>query len=202
MQSPSDAAGGSSGPGLDQLLGLTTPMDTCRGMFFNGLLEAARALGGEETRARCLEAMGHKKFVDFFSYPVADFLRAVFVTSELLGPRMGGREAVMRQLGRRGTSDFLQSTVGKTMLALAGTDPQRLVASVPSACRASLSYGERSVKQLGERRAALYARRDLLPLAYTEGVLTAALERSTARDIQVRGTRLSPLDVDYEMHWS
>jgi uncharacterized protein (TIGR02265 family) len=198
----SESSHGSSNPGLEQLLALTTPMDTCRGMFFNGLLETARALGGEDIHAQCFEALGRRKFVDFFSYPVADFLRAIFVLCELIGPRMGGEDAVMRQLGRRGTNDFLQSTVGKTMLALAGTDPHRLVATVPSACRASLSYGERSVRQLGEHRAALYARRDLLPLAYTEGVLTAALERSTARDIQVQGRRLGPLDADYEMHWS
>ena len=201
MQSLSDSSRGPPGPGLEQLLTLATPMDTCRGMFFNGLLEAARSLGGEEARAQCALAMGQKKFVDFFSYPVSDFLKALFAICELLGPRMGGQDAVMRQLGRRGTSDFLQSTVGKTMLALAGTDPHRLVATVPSACRASLSYGERSVKQLGERRAALHARRDLLPLAYNEGMLTAALEHSTARDIQVQGLRLGLLDADYEMNW-
>ncbi len=143
------ATSGPVDPSLEELLTLVTPVDTCRGMFFNGLLEAVRALGGEEARARCFAAAGEKKFVDFFSYPVADFMKALFTAADLLGPRLGGRDAVMRQLGRRATEDFLHSTVGRTMMALAGTDPHRLLASFPSSYRASLSYGERSVEKLG-----------------------------------------------------
>ena len=197
--SPDTAA---SAPGLEQLLALASPTDTCRGLFFNGVLDAARALGGEELRAMCFRAVGERKFVDFFSYPVTDFLRAVFLASETLGPTLGGVESVMHQLGRRGTGDFLCSTVGKTMLALAGTDPYRLLSTVPSGCRASLSYGERSVERLGERHARLMARRDFLPLSYNEGLLTAALEQSSAREIRVQGHRRAPLDVDYEVRWS
>jgi uncharacterized protein (TIGR02265 family) len=171
-------------------------------MFFNGLLEAVRALGGEEARAKCFAASGEKRFVDFFSYPVADFIKALFTAADLLGPRLGGRDAVMRQLGRRATEDFLHSTVGRTMMALAGTDPHRLLASFPSAYRASISYGDRSVEKLGERQARLKARRDFLPVAYNEGVLTAALEQSTARDLVVQGRRVALLDVDYDIGWS
>jgi uncharacterized protein (TIGR02265 family) len=189
-------------PSLEELLPLVTPEDTCRGMFFNGLLEAVYALGGEEARTKCFAASGEKKFVDFFSYPVAYFMRALFTAADQLGPRHGGRDAVMRQLGRRATEDFLHSTVGRTMMALAGTDPHRLLASFPSAYRASLSYGERSVEKLGDRQARLKARRDFLPLAYNEGVLRAALEQSTARDLVVQGRRLATLDVDYDITWS
>ncbi|PTL79456.1 TIGR02265 family protein [Vitiosangium sp. GDMCC 1.1324] len=171
-------------------------------MFFNGLLDAVRALGGEEIRARCFAASGEKRFVDFFSYPVADFLKGLFTAVELLGPKHGGADAVLRQLGRRATGDFLQSTVGKTMMALAGTDPQRLLASFPSAYRASLSYGERFVERVGDRQVKLMARRDFLPLAYNEGVLIAALEQSTAKELVVMGNRLAPLDVDYDIRWS
>ena len=191
----------SPAPGLAQLLTLATPMDTCRGLFFNGVFEAARSLGGEEVRARCLMAAGGKKYVDFFSYPVADFLKTIFTAAELLGGE-GGRAMVMRQLGRRATEDFLHSTVGKTMMALAGTDPQRLLASFPSAYRASLSYGDRAVERLGENQVRLMARRDFLPLEYNEGVLHAAMERSTARELVVRGRQLAPLEVDYDISWS
>jgi uncharacterized protein (TIGR02265 family) len=77
-----------------------------------------------------------------------------------------------------------------------------LLGSFPSAYRASVSYGERSVERLGERQARLLARRDFLPLPYNEGVLTAALEQSSAREPVVRGHRVGPLDVDYDIHWS
>jgi uncharacterized protein (TIGR02265 family) len=171
-------------------------------MFFNGVLDAARALGGEEIRARCFSAAGEKKYVDFFSYPVADFLKSIFMAAELLGPKLGGREAVFRQLGRRATDDFLNSTVGKTMLALAGNDPKRLLSSFPSAYKASLSYGERTLEWLTDQHARLVARHDFLPLPYEEGVLLAALERSTARNVRVVGQRVGVLDVDYDISWT
>jgi uncharacterized protein (TIGR02265 family) len=189
-------------PGLELLLTLATPMDTCRGMFFNGAFEAVRSLGGEEARVKCHAAAGDKKYVDFFSYPVADFLKTIFTAAEVLGgPAPAGRGMVLRRLGRRATADFLHSTVGRTMMALAGTDPQRLLASFPSAYRASLSYGDRSVERLGEKQARLMARRDFLPLEYNEGVLLAALEQSTAREPVVRGRQVSALDVDYDVSW-
>lgn len=189
-------------PGLEQLLTLVTPQDTCRGMFFNGLLDAVGSLGGEELRQRCLVAAGEKRFVDFFSYPAGDFLKAVFLAADVLGPKLGGREAVLHQLGRRGTQDFLSSTVGRTIIALAGNNPHRLLESFPKAYRASLSYGERSVERLGDTHARLMARRDFLPVEYNEGVLTAAMEQSGVSDLVVRGRRLAPLDVDYDVRWS
>jgi uncharacterized protein (TIGR02265 family) len=167
------------------------------------VFEAARALGGAEVRAKCIAVAGSKTYVDFFSYPVADFLKAIFTAAELLGGSAPeSRAMVLRQLGRRATADFLHSTVGKTMMALAGTDPQRLLASFPSAYRASLSYGDRSVERLGEKQARLMARRDFLPLAYNEGVLHAAMEQSTARELVVRGRQLAPLEADYDISWS
>ena len=189
-------------PGLEKLLSLISPTDTCRGMFFNGVLDAARVLGGDELWTMCFRVVGERKFVDFLSYPVTGFIRAVFLASETLGPTMGGVAHVMHELGRRGTNDFLCSTVGKTMLALAGTDPFRLLAAVPSGCRVSLSYGERSVERVGEQHARMLARRDFLPLHYNEGLITAALEQSSARRIQVQGFRRTLLDVDYDVRWS
>jgi uncharacterized protein (TIGR02265 family) len=189
-------------PSLEQLLAVATPEDTCRGMFFNGMLEAVRSLGGEDARARCHALAGDKKFVDFFSYPVTDFLKGVFTATDLLGPKLGGREAVLRQLGQRAAEDFLGSTVGKTMMALAGSEPHRLLASFPKSYRASVSYGERSVERLGDRQGRLVARRDFLPLSYNEGVISAAMAHSTAHDVLVRGRRLGPLEVEYEVSWS
>ncbi|OJH37983.1 DUF2378 family protein [Cystobacter ferrugineus] len=187
---------------MEQLLALAHPTDTCRGMFFNGLLDTARSLGGEPLRARCLATVGERKFVDFFSYPITDFLRAIFLVAEELGPAHGGTEAVLHLLGRRATMIFAQSTVGKTLLALAGQDPGRVLAAIPNGCRASLSYGERSVEMLGEGHARFLARGDLLPLQYNEGMIAAAIELSSARDVRVRGERRGVLDVDYEVRWS
>jgi uncharacterized protein (TIGR02265 family) len=189
-------------PGLEHLISLATPADTARGMFFNGLLDATRALGGDEARQKCLAAAGDRKFVDFRSYPVADLLKAIYTAMDVLGPKLGGRDAVLHRLGRRATEDFLHSTVGKTMVALAGNDPHRLLSAFPNACRAALSYGERSMERLGEKHVRMLARRDFLPMLYVEGSLTAVVERSAVPGVQVRGYRMSPLDVDYDISWS
>ncbi len=189
-------------PSLEQLLTLITPEDTCRGMFFNGMFEAVRVLGGEDVRAKCHAAVGGKKFVDFFSYPLAEFLRATFTAADLLGPKLGGREAVLHQLGQRAMEDFLGSTIGKTLMALAGKEPHRLLASLPNSYRAAVSCGERSVERLGDRQARLVARRDFMPLAYNEGVISVAMRESTARDILVKGRRVGPVDVEYDIRWS
>ena len=189
-------------PSLEQLLTLATPEDTCRGMFFNGMFEVVRSLGGDDVRAKCHAVVGDKKFVDFFSYPLAEMLKATFIAADLLGPKLGGREAVLNQLGRRATEDFLGSTIGRTLMALAGREPHRLLASLPNSYRAAVSYGERSVARLGDRQARMMARRDFMPLAYNEGVLTAALGESTARDIFVQGRRVGPIDVEYDISWS
>jgi uncharacterized protein (TIGR02265 family) len=188
-------------PGLEQLLALTRPSDTCRGMFFNGVLEAVRTWGDEEARARCAQVSGERRFVDFLSYPASNFLRVIFTAAEMLGPRKGGREVVFRYLGRAATQVFLQSTVGKTMLALTGNDPRRMLASMPNAYRASLTFGERSVEWLGESHGVLEARGDLLPVPYCEGVLKAALELSKASKVSITSRRLSSLDADYEVRW-
>ena len=189
-------------PGLEHLLSLTTPADTARGMFFNGLFDAARSFGGEEARQKCLAAAGDRKFVDFRSYPVADLLKAIYAATEVLGPKMGGKDAVLHRLGRRATEDFLQSTVGKTMMALAGNDPHRLLSAFPNACRAALSYGERSMERLGDKHVRIIARRDFLPMLYIEGILASVVERAAVPGVVVRGHRLSPIDVDYDISWS
>lgn len=189
-------------PGLEQLLAWVHPTDTCRGLFFNGLLDAVRGLGDESLEARCLAVAGGRPFADVLSYPVADFLRPLFLAAEVLGPERGGADAVIRQFGRRSTEDFLGSTLGKTMLALSGRQPARLLSTIPNGCRASVSYGERFVELLGPGRGRLMVRRDYLPLPYVEGVILSTLELSTAQDIQVRAQRRAPLDVDFDVSWS
>jgi uncharacterized protein (TIGR02265 family) len=188
-------------PGLDQLLVLAKPDDTCRGMFFNGLFDLAQAFGGAEARARCVAVAGERRYVDFLSYPVADFLRTLFTAAELLSPRWGGRDAAFHEFGRRSVDVFLGSSVGRTMLALAGHEPKRLLNSYPRACKAALSYGERTVEWLGPQQARMVVRRDFLPTVYVEGALSAVLERSSAQSLEIRGRRVGVLDVDYDIRW-
>jgi uncharacterized protein (TIGR02265 family) len=186
---------------LEQRLALAGPEDTCRGIFFNAVLDGVKALAGAEMEARCREATGQRKFVDFFSYPVSGFIQMSLLVVEVLGPKMGGAWQVLRWMGEQSTESFLSTVAGKTALMLAGTNVKRLISHLPSSYKASLSYGERTVVWTGERSGRFVFKRDFMPAAYHEGAIAKAVERAKVRNIQVRGRETGPLDTEYELTW-
>ena len=186
---------------LEKRLGLTTPDDTARGMFFNGALNAVRNLGGDPAVERCLASVPEKKFVDFFNYPVSGFLKLAFTGAQLMGPQLGGFDAMMRKMGTQATTDFLSSAAGKTLLLLAGDSPKRLVTNLPTGYRAAVSYGERHVDWTGERTGRLVMKRDFMPPPYHEGVLQAVIEALGARGVQVHGKQTGTVDTEYTVSW-
>ncbi|KFE71948.1 DUF2378 family protein [Hyalangium minutum] len=186
---------------LEQRLALAGPQDTCRGIFFNGVLDAVRALAGAEIEARCREAAGQRRFIDFFSYPVSGFIKMSLTVVELLTPRLGGSWQVLRWMGEQSTESFVNTVAGKTALALAGTNVKKLISHLPTSYKASLSYGERTVTWTGERSGVFIFKRDFMPPAYHEGVIAKAVEKATARNVQVRGRDTSALDTEYVLTW-
>jgi len=107
---------------------LTEPKDTIRGMFCTGMLRIVGSLGGEEIIRRCQEASGEEKFVDFFNYPMAVYLRMISAAVRLLADRYGGVEEALRQLGRLETGHLL----GRQ--AINGRPISELTVSVVSPC--------------------------------------------------------------------
>lgn len=186
---------------LDKRLALATPDDTARGMFFNGALNAVRILGGDAAVEKCLAASTEKKFVDFFNYPVSGFLKLSFAGAQLMGPQLGGFDAMLRKMGTQATTDFLSSAAGKTLLLLAGDSPKRLVSNLPTGYRAAVSYGERSVEWQSDRAGRLLMKRDFMPPAYHEGVLQAVIEALGARGVQVKGRQTGTVDTEYALSW-
>jgi uncharacterized protein (TIGR02265 family) len=187
---------------LERRVELATPGDTVRGLFFLGALELVRALEGEERVVDCLVAGGEPRFVEFFNYPVSAYLRMNERAARVLAPRLGSWEEAQRQLGRRATEDLLKSAAGKALMLVARGETRRLVAHLPSAYRAVVSYGERSLVWEGPTRGRLVMRRDFLPCEYHEGVLEAALERMKARAVEVRGLRTGVLEGEYLLSWT
>jgi uncharacterized protein (TIGR02265 family) len=186
---------------LEQRLALAEPEDTCRGIFFNGVLDAVKAFLGPEIEARCRESSGQRKFVDFFSYPVSGFIQMSLTVVDLLSPHLGGGWQVLRWMGEQSTLSFLNTVAGKTALMLAGTHVKRLVNQLPTSYKASLSYGERTVVWTGERSGRFIFKRDFMPPAYHEGVIAKAVERAKVRSVLVRGYITGPLDTEYELTW-
>jgi uncharacterized protein (TIGR02265 family) len=186
---------------LARKLALATPMDTVRGMFCLGTLDAVRGLAGEAAVRLCAEAGGEPRFVEFFSYPVSTYLRVNDAAARVLEPLCGGWEEAQRQLGRRATEDMLQSAAGKALMMLSKGESRRLLGILPSAYRSAVNYGDRTVVWEGASRGRIFMRRDFMPSAYHEGVLMAALERVNARSVSVRAWRMGVLDCEYLVSW-
>jgi uncharacterized protein (TIGR02265 family) len=187
---------------LRHRMAMASPTDTARGMFFNGALEVARALGGSEAADRCQHVVGEKHFIDFFNYPVFDLLRMCLEVLRPVGSRAGGGAGVLRRMGTQGARDFLASASGKTMLLLAGNSPRRLLNQFPTSYHTAVSFGERRVVWSAQERTGLFiAQRDFLPPAYTKGLLQGMLEAVGAQGVHVRGRPTGMLDSEYEISW-
>jgi uncharacterized protein (TIGR02265 family) len=186
---------------LQQRLSLLTPADTARGMFLNGIVEVVRELGNEAAVQQCLDVVGEKKFVDFFSYPSAKHVSMLYTAAALLSERYGGFDNALRAMGYQGTKNFLASTAGKLLLVLGQGNPKRLLNALPSAYAVSVSSLQAEVRWTGPNSAVFILRRDFIPLAYTEGSLKAVFETAKVRGFQVRSRQPEPLLGEYELSW-
>jgi uncharacterized protein (TIGR02265 family) len=187
---------------LRHRMAMASPSDTARGMFINGALEVARALGGSEAADRCQQLIGEKRFIDFFNYPVLDLLRMSLELVRFVGPRAGGGAGVLRRMGTQAARDFLASPSGKTMVLLAGNSPRRLLNQLPTSYHTAVSYGERRmVWSVSERTGLFVVQRDFMPPAYTKGLLQGVLETTGVRGVNVSGRPTGMLDSEYEISW-
>ncbi|MFP2959020.1 DUF2378 family protein [Myxococcus sp. 1LA] len=186
---------------LEARLALATKDDTARGLFFNGVVSAVRTLGGDAAVERCLAASGESRFIDFFNYPVAAFLKMSFTAAQVMSAEHGGFEGALRRMGVVATTDFLSSAAGKTLLLLASDSPKRLVGNLHSGYRAAVSYGERGVKWTGDTSGIFTMKRDFMPPAYHEGTLHAVIEAVGGKQVQVHGRQTGPLDTEYTLSW-
>jgi uncharacterized protein (TIGR02265 family) len=185
---------------LERRLAECKDSDTSRGLNFNRVFDLVREHLGEEA-ARWCDPQGKASRTDFFSYPVADYLKVAWNAADRLEARLGSVEAVWTELGRRTVAGFLGSVLGRTIFAMAGRDPRRIVASGPAGYRSAVSYGERSIEWRGEKAARMVFRRDFMVPQFHRAVMLAALEASEARNPRVEGRATGLLDSEYEITW-
>lgn len=186
---------------LEQRLALATPDKTCRGMFLKGILQVVRSLGDEVAVQRCLAAGEQTRLTDFFSYPLSSQLRMTWTAAEYLAPRTGGFEEALRLLGRQATADFMASLAGRTMLALTGRDPVKMVNSLPTAFRASVNYGKHAVEWTGPKSGRLVLDGDLMPEPTNSGILEAVLMAADLKGAQVRGRQVDLTKCECHFSW-
>ena len=92
---------------------LATSDDMARGLFFQGVLKAIRALGDEALAARCAAACGQSWFCDFFNYPIRLFQDLVDTALPPLMERHGEESFTLWLMGHCVATDFLDSQAGK-----------------------------------------------------------------------------------------
>ena len=183
-------------------LQLATDQDTCKGMFFNGVLSAMQTLLGLDTRERIARHLPEKKYVDFFNYPIATFLPAAFAGARALEPGMGDFDGAMRRLGEQAIDDFLGTPVGRMLVSVSAGEGARLMRAAPTAYKTAVSYGSRETVFDTPSSCVFKVVRDFMPHPYHEGVFTAVLRALGTKDVRVRGERRGLLDADYHVSWS
>ncbi len=185
---------------LERRLAATTDADTSRGLNFNRLFDLVRERLGDEA-ARACDPQRKGSRVDFFSYPVSEYLRIAWDAADRLEHAFGGVDGVFEELGRRTVTGFLSSVLGRTIFTLAGRDPRRFVSAGPAGYRSAVSYGERSVEWLGERHARMVFKRDFMPPAFHRAVILAGLGASDAKAPRVLAKATGLLDSEYDVSW-
>lgn len=190
-----------SDPELRERLALLTPADTVRGLFLNGVLEVVRKLGSDDLVRQCLEASGEQRFVEFFTYSSAVHLRVIYRAARLLGERYGGFDKALWQMGHEGAVGYFSSALGKTLLLLGRGDPRKLVSALPQAFSLSSAALQSTLEWTGPKSALFLLKRDIIPTAYTEGVLHGLLEQAVVKRFHVSSRKPSPLSGEYSLSW-
>lgn len=185
---------------LEERIAAATPADTSRGLNFNRLFALVREKLGDEA-ARACDPERKASRVDFFSYPVSEYLKIAWDAADRLEPAFGAVDAIWDELGRRTVTGFLSSVIGRTIFAMAGKDPRRVVSAGPSGYRSAVSYGERSVEWLGAKHALMIFRRDFMVPSFHRGVILAGLEVCEVRGPRVEARATALLDSEYDISW-
>jgi uncharacterized protein (TIGR02265 family) len=185
---------------LARRLAAATAADTSRGLNYTTLFGLVREQLGADAALQ-VDVLGKGHRVDFFSYPVAEYLGCTWNALDRLEARLGGVDAVLAELGRRTIAGFFASAIGRTVFAISGKEPRRIVAGGPAGYRSAVSYGDRSVEWDGPTRGRMIFKRDFMPPVFHQHVILAALEVCQAPNPRVVGRATGFLDSVYEIEW-
>src|SRR5512133_424257 len=187
---------------LQARLAATTAKDTSRGLAFNALFDTLEEhLGKAAAIAADPDRKGHR--TEFFSYPVADFLRIAFEGADRLERKLGSVDEAFRAFGYRTTTNVLGSMMGATMIALAGKNGLRaLLGQAVTGYRATVSYGERKLEWLAPRHARFTFENDFLVPQYHCGVFLAAIDAVGAKAEKLDARPTGLLSAVYDVAWT
>jgi uncharacterized protein (TIGR02265 family) len=176
------------------------PGDSVRGMFFKTVFGLIQQHVGLSAVARVRVDSLATDHSELQWYPVQDFLTLLYRAADVLEDPLGSENASYYACGETGVTRY---STGPGMLIfgiISRGDPQRLFAGAQMGYRAAVSYGIREYASTGPKSGTLHVRRDMLPPAYHEGILTGAM-----KVLGLKGTaqaRAHSVDrVDYDVQW-
>ena len=187
---------------LQQRLLLATPQHTTRGFLFSSLLRVVRELGADEAVVqRCLAASGEKSFVDFFNYPTRSLLLLLSAAAQQLSGKLGGYEEVLRQMGFKGGSSFMETPVGRAARQHAGGNPQRFMLALESLYGVLTTSGKPMLSWAGPNQGVLAIGVSFMPLAYHEGGAQAVARTLGVKNVDIRARKTGDLSIELVVSW-
>ncbi|NVJ28483.1 MULTISPECIES: TIGR02265 family protein [Myxococcus] len=161
---------------LAERLAATQPGDAVRGLFFKAVFSMVQQRAGLAALEKLRVGDLSKDYSDLRTYPVQEFLHLLYVAADALEPEMGPENAVYHACGE---SNVTRYSTGPGMLIfgiISRGDPQKLFSGAQMGYSAAVTYGTREYVTTGPKSGTLRVRRDMLPPAYHEGILTGALK--------------------------
>jgi uncharacterized protein (TIGR02265 family) len=186
---------------LEQRLSLVPPGDSARGLVFTTTLEMVREEAGEAALSRCIEAAEGASFIYVFNYPMRALLRLLYTAAWELSDRYEGFEQAMSHLGARTAPDFLESTMGRMLMAMAGMNVRRLVSGVPVAYPTIYAHGSCTLRWLGASSCQLLLQGNVLPPPFLEGGLLHVLRAARAPKLVVQVRRVALTENELTISW-
>ncbi|XXF78518.1 TIGR02265 family protein [Myxococcaceae bacterium GXIMD 01537] len=158
-------------------LAAVQPGDNSRGLFINSVLKLVQSHTGPEGVARVKAAAELTlDYADLRSYPVEQLLRCLYAAADELEPVLGSAPAVFFAAGESCMQPYSKG-MGALMFGVLGRgDPHKLFSKAQMGYSAAVSYGQRDYLPSGVKTGTLRVRRDMLPVSYHEGILTASLK--------------------------
>jgi uncharacterized protein (TIGR02265 family) len=174
--------------------------DSVRGLFFNVVFDLVQQHAGADGLQRVRAGPLAGNYSDLRQYPVQDYLTQLFTAADVLEEALGSVDAVFHACGETSVTRY---STGMGMLIfgiISRGDPHKLFAGAQMGYRAAVSYGTREYLSTGTKSGTLRVRRDMLPPAYHEGILTGSL-----KVLGLKGSakaRAQGVDrVDYDIAW-
>ena len=125
---------------------------TVKGLFFNSLLHFIEEEGGVELKTEISKELGKElKYIDFFDYPVQEYIIMQEEIVKKIFPEKTMEEG-MYEMGRVDFKTFAESVFGKVVLPRLKNNLKKVSARIPSWYMRINKFGEVSVVDLGEKK--------------------------------------------------